>query len=67
MKFRRLGKSNLHVSVIGMGTWQLGGEWGKEFSQDEVDRMFDAAREVAINLIDNPSSATPLGATAIDG
>jgi aryl-alcohol dehydrogenase-like predicted oxidoreductase len=30
----------------------LGGEWGKEFSQDEVDRMFDAAREVAINLID---------------
>jgi aryl-alcohol dehydrogenase-like predicted oxidoreductase len=52
MKFRRLGKTNLRVSVIGMGTWQLGGEWGKDFSQPEVDRMFDAARQVQINLID---------------
>jgi myo-inositol catabolism protein IolS len=52
MKYRRLGKSNLCVSVIGLGTWQLGGEWGKNFTQAEVDRMFDAAREVGINLID---------------
>jgi aryl-alcohol dehydrogenase-like predicted oxidoreductase len=35
-----------------MGTWQLGGEWGKNFEQREVDQMFDAAREVGINLID---------------
>lgn len=52
MKYRRLGKSNLRVSVVGLGTWQLGGEWGKNFSQAEVDRMFEAAREVGINLID---------------
>src|SRR5580704_4739735 len=52
MKHRRLGKSNLRVSVVGMGTWQFGGEWGKDFAQDEVDRMFNAAREVGINLID---------------
>ncbi|MDP9173796.1 MAG: aldo/keto reductase [Planctomycetota bacterium] len=52
MKYRRLGKTNLRVSVIGMGTWQLGGEWGKTFAQAEVDRMFEAAREVHINLID---------------
>ena len=52
MKYRRLGKTNLRVSVIGMGTWQLGGEWGKTFEQREVDEMFDAAREVGINLID---------------
>src|SRR5271170_909035 len=52
MKYRRLGKSNLRVSVIGMGTWQLGGEWGKNFTQPEVDAMFDKAREVGINLID---------------
>ena len=52
MKYRRLGKTDLRVSVIGVGTWQLGGEWGKTFSQAEVDRMFDAARETGINLID---------------
>ena len=52
MKYRRLGKSNLRVSVVGMGTWQFGGEWGKDFSQEEVNRMFDAARDVSINLID---------------
>ena len=52
MKYRRLGKSNLRVSVIGMGTWQFGGEWGKDFQQDEIDRMFGVAREEGINLID---------------
>ncbi len=52
MKYRRLGKSELRVSVIGLGTWQLGGEWGKKFEQAEVDRMFDAAREGGINLVD---------------
>src|SRR5438552_10027146 len=52
MKYRRLGKTNLKVSVIGIGTWQLGGEWGKEFSQAEVDAMFQECRRVGINLID---------------
>ena len=52
MKYRRLGRTNLRVSVIGMGTWQLGGEWGKNFEQSEVDRLFAAAAEKGINLID---------------
>lgn len=52
MKYRTLGRTNVRVSVIGIGTWQLGGEWGKDFEQVEVDQMFDAAREVGINLID---------------
>ena len=52
MKYRRLGKTNLNVSVIGIGTWQFGGEWGKEFSQAEADAMFDRCREVGIDLID---------------
>src|SRR5438067_6812901 len=52
MKYRILGKTHLRVSVIGIGTWQLGGEWGKSFTQDEVNAMFDKAREMGINLID---------------
>src|SRR5829696_6842843 len=52
MKYRRLGKTNLRVSVIGVGTWQFGGEWGKDFSQEEVTAMLRRAAELGINLID---------------
>ena len=52
MKYRRLGKTEQNVSVVGIGTWQFGGEWGKDFSQDEVNAIFDAARETGINFID---------------
>lgn len=52
MKYRTLGSTELNVSVIGVGTWQFGGEWGKDFTQDEVDAMLDKAGELGINLID---------------
>jgi myo-inositol catabolism protein IolS len=52
MKYRRLGKTGMKVSVIGIGTWQLGGEWGKKFEQAEVDAMIDKAAELSVNLID---------------
>jgi myo-inositol catabolism protein IolS len=52
MKYRRLGKTGIKVSVIGIGTWQLGGEWGKNFEQAEVDAMIDKGAELGINLID---------------
>ncbi len=52
MKYRRLGRTEARVSVVGLGTWQFGGEWGKDFSQTEVDAIFDAARETGINLVD---------------
>ncbi|NOU94206.1 aldo/keto reductase [Paenibacillus sp. LMG 31456] len=52
MKYRRLGKTELKVSVVGVGTWQFGGAWGKDFTQDEVDAILDKASDVGINLID---------------
>lgn len=52
MKYRRLGKTNLNVSVIGIGTWQFGGEWGKNFTQDEVNQILSRAQQLGINLID---------------
>jgi aryl-alcohol dehydrogenase-like predicted oxidoreductase len=52
MKYRRLGKTDIRVSVIGVGTWQFGGEWGKTFEQSEVNAMLAKAAELGINLID---------------
>ncbi|HEX2972770.1 MAG TPA: aldo/keto reductase [Tepidisphaeraceae bacterium] len=52
MKYRMLGRTGLKVSVVGVGTWQLGGEWGKSFEQDEVDRIIRRAKDLGINLID---------------
>jgi myo-inositol catabolism protein IolS len=52
MKYRTLGKTGLSVSVVGLGTWQFGGEWGKTFSQDEVNAMLRRAKDLGINLID---------------
>jgi aryl-alcohol dehydrogenase-like predicted oxidoreductase len=52
MKYRRLGKTGLKVSIVGVGTWQFGGEWGMQFTQDEVDAILDRAQELGINLID---------------
>ena len=52
MKYRTLGKTGQKVSVIGIGTWQFGGEWGKTFEQGEVDAMFRRGKELGINLID---------------
>jgi aryl-alcohol dehydrogenase-like predicted oxidoreductase len=52
MIYRILGSTGLRVSVVGLGTWQFGGEWGRNFTQAEVDAILDQAAESGINLID---------------
>lgn len=52
MIYRTLGSTGLRVSVVGVGTWQFGGEWGHQFTQPEVDAILDTAAELGINLID---------------
>jgi len=52
MKYRILGSTGMEVSVVGVGTWQFGGEWGKEFSQKDVDDILGTAKDRGINLID---------------
>ena len=42
----------MRISVIGVGTWQFGGEWAHDFSQPEVDDVLDQAAACGINFID---------------
>ena len=59
MIYRTLGRTPLRPSVIGLGTWQFGGEWGVDFTQPEVDAILDAAAESGINLIDTAECYGP--------
>src|SRR6476661_5021607 len=52
MLVRPLGTTGLDVSVIGLGTWQFGGEWGRAFTQSEADAILDEAAACEINLAD---------------
>ena len=52
MLYRALGTTGLNVSVVGIGSWQFGGEWAYEFTQPEVDAILDQAAAEGINLID---------------
>lgn len=54
MKYRTLGKTNLKVSEVGMGTWQLAGKpWGWD-APDEIESMLALYRFVELggNFID---------------
>ncbi|MFW5695512.1 MAG: aldo/keto reductase [Alkalispirochaeta sp.] len=52
MIYRTLGSTGINVSVVGVGTWQFGGEWGVDFTSAEVDAILGAAKDEGINLID---------------
>jgi len=52
MQYRRLGSTELSVSVVGVGTWQYAGVWGKQFEQHEVDGILSEARALGINFLD---------------
>ena len=51
MKQRRLGKSGLMVSEIGLGCWQLGGDFGPEGPQMAAD-ILDATVAAGITFLD---------------
>ncbi|GAB3174704.1 aldo/keto reductase [Telluribacter humicola] len=52
MKYRRLGKTEFRVSEISLGTWQVGGKWGEEFSHERADEILNTAVDAGINFID---------------
>jgi len=52
MRFRRLGRTDIKVSVIGLGTYQFGGRWGKTFTKKEASEIIATAKDHGINLLD---------------
>lgn len=51
MEQRRLGRTDKSVSVIGLGTWQLGGDWG-EVSDAAAFSVLDASSEAGVTFFD---------------
>lgn len=52
MKFRKLGKSGIEASVVGFGSWAIGGwKWGGADAKDAV-KAVQTALDSGINLID---------------
>ena len=55
MKYQKLGRTDIDVSVIALGTWALGGGsvWtDHESSEAETARLLDICRDAGINYID---------------
>lgn len=52
MKQRRFGKTNVMVSEISLGTWQLGSRWGDPFEADVARATLKGATEQGINCYD---------------
>jgi aryl-alcohol dehydrogenase-like predicted oxidoreductase len=52
MQTTRLGMTDLQVSRLAFGTWQLGGEWGR-FDEHDAIAAIRRARELGINLFDS--------------
>jgi aryl-alcohol dehydrogenase-like predicted oxidoreductase len=52
MEHRRLGKSELNVSVIGMGTWPIGGSFWGPSDDTQAIAAIQKAIDSGLNLID---------------
>ena len=52
MQYRILGKTGLKVSAISLGTWQVGGGWGKPFDHAGALQIINKAIDLGVNFID---------------
>jgi aryl-alcohol dehydrogenase-like predicted oxidoreductase len=51
MEQRPLGRTGAEVSVVGLGTWQLGGDWG-DVDDDSAEAVLEAALDAGVTLLD---------------
>ena len=52
MKQRTLGKKGFNVSEIGLGCWQLGGDWGDALSEERAFEILQTAVDQGITIFD---------------
>jgi len=52
MKKRKLGNNGFEVSEVGLGCWQIGGDWGKGIDKDKAFEILDAAVKSGITFFD---------------
>ena len=52
MNYRVLGKTGWSISEIGLGTWQVGGGWGKPFDSKIASQLLHAAFDQGVNFVD---------------
>ncbi|MEN3047849.1 MAG: aldo/keto reductase [Candidatus Caldarchaeales archaeon] len=55
MRYTTLGRTSERVSVIAVGTWQIGSRewgWGRGYGEEEVVRAIQRSVELGVNLID---------------
>jgi aryl-alcohol dehydrogenase-like predicted oxidoreductase len=48
---RTLGRTGRDVSVVGLGTWQLGADWG-DVSEDDALAVLNAAVDTGVTMLD---------------
>lgn len=51
MEQRVLGKTGLNVSVVGLGTWQLGADWG-DVDQSQAQAVLAASADAGVTFFD---------------
>ena len=51
MEQRELGRTGRQVSVVGLGTWQLGADWG-DVSEDAAREVLEASAEEGVTFFD---------------
>lgn len=55
MEYRTLGKSDLRVSRLGLGTWQFGESrwgWGSTVTEEDAHQILQTAFDAGLNFID---------------
>lgn len=52
MKKRKLGNKGFEISEVGLGCWQIGGDWGKGITKEKAFEILTAAVDSGITFFD---------------